>query len=250
MKGRNKILNTARLLLLPGFFCLSVIVNAQADKKYIRKGNKQYEKGSYSESEILYRKANDKNIDSPEATFNIGDALYKQKKYEDAGKQFIQNSSQVSEPEKKASSLYNLGNSLLEANKVQESIEAYKNALKIDPSNKEAKYNLGYAQNLLKQQQQQQQQQKQQQQNNQKNQDKNQQQKNDKDNQNKNDQQQDKDQEKDQQQQQQQQNQQAGMSKEDAERLLNALANDEKNVQEKVKREKAAQSRSRTLKNW
>jgi tetratricopeptide (TPR) repeat protein len=249
MKGRNKILYIVRLLLLPGFICLSITGNAQADKKYIRKGNKQYEKGSYSESEILYRKANDKNYGSSDATFNIGDALYKQKKYEDAGKQFIENSSQVNEPGKKAASLYNLGNSLLEANKLQESIEAYKNALKIDPSNKEAKYNLGYAQNLLKQQQQQQQQ-KQQQQNNQKNQDKDQQQKSDKDNQNKNDQQQNQDQDKDKQQQQQQENQQAGMSKEDAERLLNALANDEKNVQEKVKREKAAQSRSRTLKNW
>jgi tetratricopeptide (TPR) repeat protein len=247
MNGRNKIINTARLLLLPGLLCLSVAGNAQTDKKYIRKGNKQYEKGSYSESEILYRKANDKNYGSPDATFNIGDALYKQKKFEDAGKQFVENSSQVNEPEKKAASMYNLGNSLLEANKVQESIEAYKNALKLDPANMEAKYNLGYAQNLLKQQQQQQQQQKQQQ-SNQKNQDKNQQQKNDKNNQNQNDQQQNKDQQKDQQQ--QQQNQQAGMSKEDAERLLNALANDEKNVQEKVKREKAAQSRSRTLKNW
>jgi tetratricopeptide (TPR) repeat protein len=245
MKGRNKIIYAAKLLLLPAFLCLSVAGNAQADKRYIRKGNKQYEKGSYSESEILYRKANDKNYGSPEATFNIGDALYKQKKFEDAGKQFVENASQVSEPEKKAASLYNLGNSLLEANKVQESIEAYKNALKLDPSNMEAKYNLGYAQNLLKQQQQQQQQQ----QNNQKNQDKNQQQKNDKNNQKQNDQQQqNKDQDKNQQQ--QQQDQQAGMSKEDAERLLNALANDEKNVQDKVKREKAAQSRSRTLKNW
>jgi tetratricopeptide (TPR) repeat protein len=245
MKGRNKIIYAAKLLLLPAFLCLSVAGNAQADKRYIRKGNKQYEKGSYSESEILYRKANDKNYGSPEATFNIGDALYKQKKFEDAGKQFVENASQVSEPEKKAASLYNLGNSLLEANKVQESIEAYKNALKLDPSNMEAKYNLGYAQNLLKQQQQQQQQQ----QNNQKNQDKNQQQKNDKNNQKQNDkQQQNKAQDKNQQQ--QQQDQQAGMSKEDAERLLNALANDEKNVQDKVKREKAAQSRSRTLKNW
>lgn len=248
MKGRNNIIFWLKLLSSLGLVILSLAGNAQADKRYIRKGNKQYDKGNYSESEILYRKANDKNSGSPESSFNIGDALYKQKKFEDAGKQFMENTSQVNEPEKKAASMYNLGNSLLESKKVQESIEAYKEALKLDPSNKEAKYNLGYAQNLLKQQQQQQQQQKQQQ-NNQKNQDKNnQQQKNDKNNQND---QQNQDQNKDKdQQQQQQQDQQAGMSKEDAERLLNALANDEKNVQEKVKREKAAQSRSRALKNW
>ncbi len=61
--------------------------------------------------------------------------------------------------QKKSTSLYNLGNSLLMANKVAESIDAYKASLKLDPDNMEAKYNLGYAQDLLKQQQQQQQQQ-------------------------------------------------------------------------------------------
>ncbi len=63
---------------------------------------------------------------------------------------------------KKSASLYNLGNSLLMANKVQESIDAYKGSLKLDPDNMEAKYNLAYAQDLLKEQQQQQQQQQQQ----------------------------------------------------------------------------------------
>jgi Arc/MetJ-type ribon-helix-helix transcriptional regulator len=57
-------------------------------------------------------------------------------------------------------------------------------------------------------------------------------------------------QDKQQQQQQQQQNQQQGISKEDAQRLLNALANDEKNVQEKVKLAKATKAKVRTVKNW
>jgi len=227
------------------------LLNAQTDKKYIRKGNKEYEKGKYSESEISYRKAEDANKVSTDAGFNVGDALYKQKKFEEAGKEFADNANQNEDKLRKSASLYNLGNSLLEANKVQESIDAYKNSLKLNPSNYEAKYNLGYAQDLLRKQQEQQKQQQNNKQNQDKDknkQDKNKDQKNQKDQDKNNDQQ--KDQNKKQDQQQQQQNQKPEISKEDAERLLNSIANDEKNVQEKVKLAKAAKSKVRTVKNW
>jgi Ca-activated chloride channel homolog len=225
------------LLLIP------VVLSAQAEKKYLRQGNREYEKAKYAESEISYRRAMDKNKTFPDAVFNSGDALYKQKKYEDAGKQFAGNSSMYEDRTKKSDALYNLGNSLLMANKVQESIEAYKSSLKVDPGNMEAKYNLAYAQDLLKQQQQQQQQQQQNQDNKDKNKDQN------KDQENKDEQDQQKqDQQKNDQQQQEQQQQK--ISKEDAERLLNAIANDEKEVQEKVKLEKAAKARVKTMKNW
>ena len=100
----------------------------------------------------------------------------------------------------------------------------------------EAKYNLAYAQDLLKQQEQQQQQQQQENQKNDQNDDQQKQQENSDNRQNEN--------------QQEEQPQQQGISKEDAERLLNALANDEKNVQEKVKLAKALKSKTVTVKNW
>ena len=62
----------------------------------------------------------------------------------------------MSDKIKKSAGLYNLGNSLLKANKLQESIDAYKSSLKLRPDNPEAKYNLAYAQDLLKKQQEQQ----------------------------------------------------------------------------------------------
>jgi tetratricopeptide (TPR) repeat protein len=225
----------------------SASADAQEEKKYIRKGNKDYSKDNFPESEVQYRKASEENPASPAATFNIGDALYRQNKFDDAGKQFIDNANQVEDAAIKAASMYNLGNSLLQSNKVKESIEAYKNSLKLNPESVEAKYNLGYAQNLLKLQEQQQQQQQQQQQKDQEN----QQNSEDNKNQEKNEDQQNAQNQNDQQkQQEQEQQQEEGISKEDAERLLNALANDEKNVQEKVKRDKAAKSRTRSLKNW
>lgn len=235
-------------MLIAAFMAAALTVNAQADKKYIRKGNHEYKKENYSESEILYRKAIDKNRNSQVAVFNTGDALYKQEKYEDAGKMFLDNINLgITDKNQKSSSYYNLGNSLLMNNKIQESIEAYKNSLRLNPANMEAKYNLAYAQDLLMKQQQQQGQNDKSNQNDEKN------EKNEKDDK--------QDQEKDENQNQEQNRnnqadkqdmneQQEGLSKEDAERILNALENDEKKIQEKVKLDKAAKARIRTMKNW
>jgi Ca-activated chloride channel homolog len=245
-----KILNKSRII---GLMAISIIMhfqslNGQGEKKYIRQGNREYEKNKFSESEILYRKATDKNKAFPDAVFNTGDALYKQKKYEDAGKQFMENANMNEDSDKKSAAMFNLGNSLLKANKLQESIEAYKGSLKLKPDNPEAKYNLAYAQDMLKlQQQQKQQQQNKDKQDQNKDQNKKDQKKDKKDQNNEN-----KDQQKNdkQNQDQKQQDQQQEMSKDDAQRLLNALANEEKDVQEKVKLAKAAKERVRTAKNW
>jgi tetratricopeptide (TPR) repeat protein len=246
-----------RSILKSFAFCvlilISVVLNAQDDKKFIRKGNREYEKGKYSDSEISYRKAIDNNKQSPNAVFNVGDALYKQNKFEEAGKQFVENTNQSNDKIKKSAGLYNLGNSLLKANKFDESVAAYKNSLKLNPDNVEAKYNLAYAQDQLKKQQDQQKQQQQQDKNN-KDKDKNKkdQNKDQKDQDKNNDQQKDQnkqDQDKQDQKQQQQSDKQQ-ISKEDAQRLLNSLANDEKNVQEKVKLAKASKAKVRTVKNW
>lgn len=249
IRKRNLILESSLFCV---FLISSVSLYAQSDKMFIRKGNREYEKNKYPESEISYRKAIDKNKQSPDAVFNSGDALYKQNKYEDAGKQFIESTNQTNDKLKKSDGFYNLGNSLLKANKFPESIDAYKNSLKLNPRNPEAKYNLAYAADQLKKQQEQQKnkQSKNNQDNkdnekNKKDQDKNQKDQNDK---NKDQQNQQNDQNKNQDQKQQQQNQQ--ISKEDAQRLLNSLANDEKNVEEKIKLAKAAKTKIRTEKNW
>jgi Ca-activated chloride channel homolog len=244
-------INMCRSILKSLIFCIflviSVSLNAQADKKLIRKGNREYEKNKFSESEISYKKAIDENKQSPDAIFNVGDALYKQNKFEEAGKQFIENTNENDDKIKKSAGLYNLGNSMLKANKLPESIDAYKNSLKLHPNNPEAKYNLSYAQDLLKRQQEQQK----------KQQDKDKQDQNKDKNKNKQDQKKDqkdkdkdKDQNKNQDQKQQQQPQKQEISKDDAQRLLNSLANDEKNVQEKVKLAKATKTKVRTRINW
>jgi len=103
------------ILIVILLFTSVVLTYAQADKKFIRKGNHEYEKGKFPDSEISYRKALDKNKESADALFNTGDALYKQKKFEESGKEFEENFKMNEDKKKKSASLYNMGNSLLMA---------------------------------------------------------------------------------------------------------------------------------------
>jgi len=216
---------------------------SQTEKKYIREGNNHFEKSKFDQSEISYRKALEEQSESYKALFNLGDALYKQDKFEDAAGEFNTVSQTGIDKISRARSFHNLGNSLLKANRIEESIQAYKNALRNYPDDLETKFNLAYAQDLLKQQQQEQQQQKEQDQDNSEN--DNREQKNKEKDQK--DQQQNEQQQQDQQQEQQQEHQ---ISKEDAKRLLEALAEDEKELQEKLKKAEARKNRVVVRKNW
>src|SRR5664280_418715 len=77
------LLNKSKLksLILIVLLIISANLIAQTDKKYIRKGNREYDKSKYSDSEISYRKAIDQNKQYPDAVFNVGDALYKPVSY-------------------------------------------------------------------------------------------------------------------------------------------------------------------------
>jgi tetratricopeptide (TPR) repeat protein len=220
-----------------------VSLNGQAVKKEIRSGNRYFNSEKYSESETAYRKALAQESRNNMASFNLGDALFRQEKYDEAATHFETSASREIDKTNSAKAYHNLGNAQLMAGKIDESINAYKEALRKNPGDLDTKYNLTYAMNLKKQQQQQQQQQ-QKDQNGDENKDQNQ-------NQEQKDQQSKQDQQKDNQQNQQQAQQQpVKISKEDAKRLLEALANDEKKVQDKVKKEKAAAARTRSIKDW
>jgi len=233
---------------------VSVVSFGQNERKHVRSGNKLFMEAvkdttkidsvKFSNAETEYRKALNKKPNDLLWNFNLADAIYKQQRYDEAAGKFSELAEKMETPEEKGRVLHNLGNSQLLNRKIDESIETYKKALRKNPTDLDTKYNLAYAQLLKKQQEQQQQNQDQ----NQDKQDQNQ----DKQDQNQDQQNKDnKDQQNQDQQNQQQQPQQNKISKENAEQLLQVLQNDERQIQDKVKKIQAAQAkRARTEKEW
>lgn len=221
-------------MLQKGYFILLMLLTVSAvafgqktDRDYLRSGNKLYRDSLFVKAEVDYRKALEVNPKSSAALYNLGNALLMQQKAQEAMEQY-QAASRLEKDKSKLAQIYhNMGVILQSSKKLPECIEAYKESLRNNPHDNETRYNLALAQKQLKDQQQNQNQDKQQEQK--------QDQKQDEQQQNKDQQDQDKkDQQQNNQQQQQSQNE---MSKENAEQLLNAAMQDEKNVQDKVKKQ-------------
>ena len=124
---------------------LSVLtMQAQTVEKQIRKGNRLYRKGNYTEAETQYRKVLDNKPTSAEAQFNLGDALYKQENYSDAYEAFQKVVELTPEAKLKSKAVYNMGNCLLEQGRYYDAFNIYKVSLKFDSDNADALYNLEF----------------------------------------------------------------------------------------------------------
>lgn len=239
-----------RPLLIILLSILVLTAAAQQERRAVRQGNRNYNKSQFLESEIRYKEALDKNATLTEANFNLGDAYYRQKKYDLAAGQFEIAASKTSEQDIKRMSYHNLGNAYLKMYEaaadtqpnspyLDKAINAYKNALKIKPDDMDTKYNLSYALKLKKKNQGQ----------GQKNQQKQQNQNKDQKDKNK------QDQKKDQQQKQQngkeeQKEQKKQLTKEESDKMLKALQNEEKKTQDKVLKLKQKPERMKIDKDW
>ena len=226
-------------IYITAFLCLAVnVVFAQkTDRDYLRSGNKLYNDSLFIKAEVDYRKALEINPKSTDAMFNFGNALLMQQKAKEAMEQYESVSKIEKDKSKLAQIYHNMGVILQSSKQYPQCIEAYKESLRNNPKDDETRYNLALAQKLLKDQQQQQNQDQQQQQ----------QQEQQQDQQEQNKDQQEQDQKN--QQQQQQQNNKNEMSKENAQQLLNAVMQDEKNVQDKVKKQIQIQGK-KLEKDW
>ena len=126
--------------------CVSVApASAQLERRFIRSGNKSYERADYDKASENYVKALDKNKESIEAIANMGNVLYKQDNFEAAGEIFSRLAESETDTLLKAGDYYNLGNNLFKQRRFEEALEAYKNALRLDPSDADAAYNLSVA---------------------------------------------------------------------------------------------------------
>ncbi|GHV47298.1 hypothetical protein FACS1894181_00470 [Bacteroidia bacterium] len=241
LERKSRIFRKVKLFSLLFILCSGAAFAQKAERKNIRDGNNLYKNEKYTESEIAYRKSLDVNPRSIEGTYNLGNALYKEGKYPEATEQYQlilgqgqrmlqENPANV---EKLAQVFHNIGNIGMMNKEYQKSVEAYKQSLRLNPRNDETRYNLALAQKLLDDQQQQQQ--------NQQNQDQNKDQEQEEQQQQPQDQQQKS-------QEQQQQNEQ--MSRDNAQQILDAFLQDEKNTQDKVKQMQQQHPNRKNGKQW
>lgn len=243
----NKTLTPVVLVLL----ILASSVSAKSVADVVDRGNEAYRAQDYKGAMEQYQIAETELPESAELSYNIGGVLYNEGKYEEAVDRYTKSLNTL-EASQEALGQYNLGNTYYRMGDYQNAIKAYENSLRINPEDLAAKYNLELARKMLKdqmkpdEQDQQDKQQQEQQQEQQQKEEKDEQQEDQQDQQNQ--QQNQQQQEQQQEQQQQQQPQEQKMSKEDAERILNALKDDEQDVQKKIKRK--AVSTGYSGKDW
>ena len=222
------------------FALMLVAMTAQAQKAerdYIRKGNRLFADSTFVDAEVNYRKALDVNPKSTVSMYNLANTLLAQNKVEEAMQQYVAASKLEKDKGNLAQIYHNMGVIFHGQKDLQKAIEAYKESLRNNPHDDETRYNLALAQKQQNEQQQQHQEQNQ-------NQEQQEQQQKEQEQQQEN-----KEQEQEQYQQKQQQQNKEEMSKENAEQLLRSVMQDEKDTQEKLKKQQVIQG-GQLQKDW
>lgn len=209
-------------------------VSAQNDRHHVRQGNTAFRSGADAQAEVSYRKALSANPNNPQALYNLGCALMSQKKDSAAAVQFEKAAKLEKSPLRRSMSYHNLGVIAQRNQLYGDAIQAYKQSLRLNPSDNETRYNLVLCQRLKKDEP------------------KNNQQQQDQNKDDKKEQKDQKDQQQQQQQQQQKQEQQPKeqMSRENAEQMLNAAMQEEKNTQQRINKAKQQSQNRQLQKNW
>ena len=197
----------------------------KTERDYLRSGNKLYNDSLFIKAEVDYRKALEINPKSTDAMFNLGNTLMLQNKLQESMEEYVSATKLEKDKNKLSQNFHNIGVIFHSQKDYIKAIEAYKEALRNNPADDETRYNLALAQKMLKDQENSQQNQEQQKNNEQKEQ---------------------KQQSENSQQQRQGQSsnperKENEMSKENAEQLLNSVMQDEDKVQKKVKKQQINQ---------
>lgn len=242
------------LVYLIAFLASAGAVYAQPDRRDVRKGNRDFRKEEWKSAEIDYRKALVKDSSSLAANYNLANTLYKMGDVEQAAKVYDSLKDSAPESEIAADWHYNRGNAASVLKDWQAAVDAYRQALLLNPSDMDAKENYIYAREMLKDQQNRQDKDNQQNQNqdDQQNQDQdNRQNQDDSPQQDENDRQNPQNQDKPQPQQNDNGGSEPKITPQAAQQMLQAIQAKEKETQEKVKKEKAEILKSRQKeKNW
>ena len=147
----HRILSITLLFL---FAAAGVQAQRLPERSLVRKGNRQYNKGEYEASIGRYEEALKAAPGQFEATYNLGNALYKAERFDRAEQTMVQAAADsLRSDAERAEAFYNLGNAQFKQQKYKEALESYKQSLRLNPADMEAKYNYAYTKRLLDQDQ-------------------------------------------------------------------------------------------------
>ena len=224
------------LILFFGVLSLGLLSSqnsfAQSDRTHVRKGNKFFSKKDFEHAEISYSKAIEKNEKNSQAHYNLGNALLAQKKDSAAVVAYEKSCKLETNPLRKSMAYHNLGVVCQQHKMYAEAIENYKQALRLNPHDDETRYNLELCKRMKKDQ------------------DKNKQDQQQNQQDKKDEQQKQEKQQNNQQQNNKQEQQKPQMSKDNAEQLLNAVMQREKQTQKRMNEAQKQGERRRNEKNW
>jgi Ca-activated chloride channel family protein len=120
----------------------ATLAHAQTSDALIRRGNRFYNKQDYDQSLFNYEKALKKSPGNADAFFNLGDALYRKNDYEKAAGSYDDVLQSKADENTRQSAYYNKGVAMVRQKKIDEGIDAWKNALRLDPADSDARENL------------------------------------------------------------------------------------------------------------
>ena len=127
------------------------LLQAQEGKvnNHIYEGNTQVEEEAYAGAEKSFRKALSMAPEKSTALYNLGNIHFLDKQYDEASQRFFQTQKFASSKEDKHKAFHNMGNVFMKKKEYQKAVEAYKNALRNNPSDDETRYNYALAKELL-----------------------------------------------------------------------------------------------------
>lgn len=264
------------ILIVFGILCVTAVFSQNAAQKkqsdnFTYQGNQALLEKDYSQAEVAYRNAISITPDNTTAAFNLGNSLYQNNLNAEAFYQYKSAAKKSKTKEEKHRAFHNMGNTFMNTQEYEKAVVSFKDALRNNPNDEETRYNFALAKELLKKQQEGQKnkdqnkdneekekdEKKEGDQNNQDNQKEKGEDKEDKDNKEDADDKGDKeeknnsnDEKSDNEKNENQQPPSSQMSPQQLENLLEAMTNEEKDVQEKVNAQKVKGAPIKAKKDW
>ena len=129
------------------------VAQKMPERRLVRKGNRQFNRGNFERSVERYSQALGKDSTSFEALYNLGNAMFRTERIENAQQMLLRAAADTTRTnEERADAFFNLGDVQFSQQNLQGALECFKNALRLNPSDMEAKYNYAYVKKLLEQQ--------------------------------------------------------------------------------------------------